>query len=71
MDYKNIITTIRDYVATITLNRPDNMNTFTTVMARELDHTLLSLDSEDTVRVIILKGAGGTFCAGIDVSEFP
>lgn len=71
MNYKDIITTIQDNIATIILNRPDNMNTFTTAMAKELDHALHSLDNDDNVRVILLKGAGKAFCAGIDVSEFP
>lgn len=71
MNYNDIITTVQGHVATVTLNRPDNMNTFTTAMATELDHALRSLDNENSVRVIILKGAGKAFCAGIDVSEFP
>lgn len=71
MSYENIITEVRDHICTITLNRPDNMNTFTTPMARELDHALRYFNNEEDVRVIILKGAGKAFCAGIDVSEFP
>ena len=71
MNYKDIIITVQDHVATVTLNRPDNMNTFTSSMAKDLDDALLYLDHEDSVRVIILRGAGKAFCAGIDVSEFP
>lgn len=71
MNYSDIITTVQGHVATITLNRPDNMNTFTTNMATELDHALRALDTEQTIRAIILKGAGKAFCAGIDVGEFP
>lgn len=60
-----------DYICEITLNRPENLNTFNTPMARELDHALHAADNDDNVRVIVLKGAGKAFCAGIDVSEFP
>lgn len=71
MSYKNIIVeTGDDFVAEITLNRPDNLNTFTIPLATELSQALQELDSEKEVRVIIIKGAGKAFCAGIDVSDF-
>lgn len=71
MGYENIIVDIGDdCVADITLNRPSSLNTFNTPLAKELDQALKKLDSEDQVRVIILKGAGKAFCAGIDVGEF-
>jgi enoyl-CoA hydratase/carnithine racemase len=60
-----------DYVGEITLNRPDNLNTFNFSLARELQQALLELDAADTVRAIIVKGAGRAFCAGIDVSFIP
>ena len=71
MDYENIIVEIGDdFVAEITLNRPDSLNTFTVPLAEELNRALVELDAEEKVRVIILKGAGKAFCAGIDVSGF-
>lgn len=71
MDYKNIVVQIGDdYVADITLNRPENLNTFNIPLAIELNQALEELDSEAQVRVIIIKGAGRAFCAGIDVSDF-
>ena len=70
MNYQNVIVTIGDdFVAEITLNRPDQLNTFNTPMALELDQALHDLDKEKTVRVIVIKGAGKAFCAGIDVGE--
>jgi enoyl-CoA hydratase/carnithine racemase len=70
MDYQNVIVTIGDdFVGEITLNRPEQMNTFNTPMALELNLALLDLDKHNDVRVIILKGAGKAFCAGIDVGE--
>jgi enoyl-CoA hydratase/carnithine racemase len=71
MAYGNILVEIgNDFVGEITLNRPKSLNTFTVPLARELNQALRELDSEDQVRVIILKGAGKAFCAGIDVGDF-
>lgn len=70
MQYENIILeTGEDFVASITLNRPQQLNTFNTPLALELDRALLELDADPKVRVILLKGAGKNFCAGIDVGE--
>jgi enoyl-CoA hydratase/carnithine racemase len=70
MKYEKVIVEIGSkYVAEITLNRPENLNTFDSIMAKELYNALLELDAEQKVRVILLKGAGKSFCAGIDVNE--
>jgi enoyl-CoA hydratase/carnithine racemase len=60
-----------DAVAVVTLNRPDHLNTFNTPLAAELDAMLRMLDQDRRVRVIIVRGAGRVFCAGIDLDEFP
>jgi enoyl-CoA hydratase/carnithine racemase len=71
MTYENLIVEIGDdFVAQITLNRPGSLNTFNLSLAKELNQALIELDSEKQARVIILKGAGKAFCAGIDVSDF-
>lgn len=71
MSYENVIVEIGDdFIAEITLNRPNNLNTFNMPLAIELNEALQELDSKTEVRVIILKGAGKAFCAGIDVSDF-
>jgi enoyl-CoA hydratase/carnithine racemase len=64
-----LVATPTDHVATITLNRPEQMNTFSTRMAQELNRALLELDADPGVRVMLVKGAGKAFCAGIDVTE--
>ena len=64
-----LVTTPVDHVGTITLNRPEQMNTFSTRMAQELNQALLDLDADPGVRVILVKGTGKAFCAGIDVTE--
>lgn len=70
MTYESIIVEISEkFVANITMNRPENLNTFNTVMAKELFEALNALDSNPQVRVMVLKGAGKVFCAGIDVKE--
>ena len=57
------------HVGIITLNRPEQLNTFTSQMAGELHAALLAMDADDGVRVILLKSSGRAFCAGIDVNE--
>ncbi len=70
MEYEHIITEINDrFVGTITLNRPDQLNTFTSRLAVELTDALEVMDKASDVRVILLKGEGKAFCAGIDVHE--
>ena len=70
MKYEKVIVKIgQKYVAEIILNRPENLNTFDSIMAKELYDALLELDAEKKVRVVLLKGAGKSFCAGIDVNE--
>jgi enoyl-CoA hydratase/carnithine racemase len=72
MNYENITVQIGDdYVAEILLNRPDKLNTFNIPFAKELNQALWNLDSDTRARVIILKGAGKAFCAGIDVGFIP
>ena len=71
MDYENIsVAMAADYVGEITLHRPQHLNTFSLGLARELNCALVELDGRRDVRVIIVKGAGRAFCAGIDVSDF-
>ena len=55
-------------VATITLDRPEKMNAFTTVMRDELIAAFDETDADDAVRVVIVTGAGKAFCAGADLS---
>ncbi|MDA3915561.1 MAG: enoyl-CoA hydratase/isomerase family protein [Deltaproteobacteria bacterium] len=70
MEFEKVIVEKKDnHVASITLNRPEHMNTFSSQMAIELNEALLDLDADPSVRVILLKGSGRAFCAGIDVSE--
>lgn len=72
MGYETVsLTFADDYVAEITLNRPENLNTFNIPLAMELHQALLEIDRDDRARVALVKGAGKAFCAGIDVSFLP
>ena len=55
--------------ATITLHRPDRLNAFTAVMARELVAAFDRADADEGVRVVLLTGAGRGFCAGADLAD--
>ncbi len=70
MKFEKVIVEITEtHVGVLTLNRPENMNTFSSKMAAELTQALLELDSDPEVRVILLRGAGRAFSVGIDVNE--
>lgn len=56
-----------DGVATVTLNRPERMNSLTDPMVSALYDTMQAVAADDRVRVILLTGAGRAFCAGADV----
>ena len=56
-------------IATITLNRPDQLNAYTTTMGDEITFAFRSLQRDESVRVIILTGAGRAFCAGVDLEH--
>lgn len=59
---------IVDGVATVTLDRPP-LNVLTTAMLNELEGVLRDLDAVPELRLIVLRGAGRVFSAGVDVSE--
>ncbi len=60
---------IQDNILTITLNRPDKMNAFTSAMRDEVIAAFDAADADDNVRAVIVTGAGRAFCAGADLSE--
>lgn len=58
-----------DMVAHVTLNRPQSRNAMNFRMVEELHRVFTELHENRTVRVILLSGAGGNFCAGGDIKE--
>lgn len=69
MQYEQILCETADGVATVTLNRPDQLNAWTAQMGLELRHALEDASVRDDVRAIVLTGAGRGFCAGADMQR--
>lgn len=67
MDYETILLTNVDGVATITLNRPDVMNALNTQMRAEITDAVKAVQKE--ARVIVMTGAGRSFCSGQDLGS--
>ncbi len=72
---KDIIFKVADFVAEITLNRPQKHNAMTPEMAAALQDFCAKVDNDDSIRVVLLKGAGErAFCSGSDLNslaEYP
>ena len=65
--FETLLFEVTDGVATITLNRPDRLNSFNTTLTRELHGLWRDLRFDDAVRAVVLTGAGDrAFCTGID-----
>jgi enoyl-CoA hydratase/carnithine racemase len=62
-----VLYAVEESIATITLNRPERMNTISRPMLAQLSAALLAADGDPAVRVVILTGAGRAFCAGLDL----
>ena len=69
MEEPPILFTRVGLVAHITLNRPARRNAIGGGMGEALDAALAELRGDDNVRVVVLRGAGGHFCAGLDLTE--
>jgi len=67
---RTVRTEKRGAIALLTLNRPDRFNTFSTALAEELNAALAALDDDETVRVVVIRGAGKVFSTGIDLAEY-
>ena len=68
MSYKTVILEKADMIATITLNRPEQNNSFDLAMMGEIDAVFNDVSEDPDIRAIILTGAGKAFCSGGDVS---
>ena len=66
--YKEIRYSVADYVATITLDRPEKLNAWTPQMESELRDAMAAATAADDARAIVITGAGRGFCAGADMS---
>ena len=65
-----VLTEVSDGVMTITINRPNAKNAVNKDVAEGIAAALDALDADDNTHVVILTGAGGTFCSGMDLKAF-
>ena len=68
LDFKSIIFSEEDSIGFITLNRPEKLNAFNQLMLAELLNAFDYIDNKDTIKAVIITGAGRAFCAGADLS---
>ena len=66
---QEVLYEVNNGIALLTLNRPDRRNSFTLSMIHRWADLLIDANTDETVRVIVVTGAGGAFCAGIDLDE--
>jgi len=68
MAYQTLLYAVEDAVATITLNRPQSLNTIVPPMPDEVQDAVHAAVADGAVKVIVVRGAGRSFCAGYDFS---
>ncbi|MCW5627136.1 MAG: crotonase/enoyl-CoA hydratase family protein [Burkholderiales bacterium] len=69
MTYETLSYAVQDGILTLTLNRPDRLNSFTVQMADELIDAFHRASDDDAVRAVVVTGAGRAFCAGMDLTR--
>ncbi len=69
MNFETLLYHTDGPIATVTLNRPDRLNTIVPPMPDEFEAAIAQATHDESVRVIVLKGAGRSFCAGYDFGE--
>ncbi len=69
MSYETISYQVENGVALLTLNRPNSLNSFTSLMHQEVKSALKSIREDDSVRCLVLTGSGRGFCAGQDLND--
>jgi enoyl-CoA hydratase/carnithine racemase len=67
--YEQILYEVAEPLATLTLNRPERLNAFTTRMGEEIKHAVARAETDPAVVAIVLTGAGRGFCAGADMDD--
>jgi 2-(1,2-epoxy-1,2-dihydrophenyl)acetyl-CoA isomerase len=67
--YETVRLDLADGVATLTLSRPERLNSFTVAMHGEVRDALAAIEADPTVRCLVLTGAGRGFCAGQDLAD--
>ena len=70
MAYEQILTETIGRVGIIRLNRPEKLNAWTDVMAREMTSQIQAWNDDDGIGAIVIAGEGRAFCAGADLQGF-
>ena len=68
MKFETLLYEADGAIGTITLNRPDRLNTIIPPMPDEIEQAVAAANRDRAVKVIVLRGAGRAFCAGFDFS---
>lgn len=71
MEYTTILYEVEDRVASITFDRPDQLNALSPHMVTELRHAYATAEADDDVWTLLVTGRGRAFCSGADVGEIP
>jgi enoyl-CoA hydratase/carnithine racemase len=66
---EEILCTIKDGIATVTMNRPEKRNAMNTAILDGLTNSFHQLETNPEVRVVVIRGAGKAFCSGLDLRE--
>jgi enoyl-CoA hydratase/carnithine racemase len=61
--------TIKEGIATVTINRPEKRNALNTAVLEGLEHCFHRLEADPNVRVVVIRGEGKAFCSGVDLRE--
>lgn len=69
MPYQTLLYEVEGAIATLTLNRPERLNTIVPPMPDEIEAAVAEANRDRQVRAIVLRGAGRAFCAGFDFSD--
>lgn len=69
-DLQHVMTEVREGILTITLNRPAKRNAMSVELTFEMVRLLEAVALEPSIRVVVLRGAGDGFCAGMDIGDF-
>ena len=69
MDNEHVLYRVEDGVAWLTLNRPDRLNAMTNALMQGICDGLKQVDEDQTIRVVVITGAGRGFCAGADLQQ--
>lgn len=69
MDLETVLYQVDGGVALVTLNRPESLNAWTPRLSDDLQVAMGAADADDSVRAVVVTGAGKAFCAGADLSD--